>query len=352
MADEQTVKIKIPRINPWMAATVVLAIILIAVLATGFSLTGKVALLGSNQLTPEEAAKKAVDWIKNYFKSGGSNVQVELINATDTGIGVYQFTVKITDSSGPKQETYYVSKDGEIFFPWGIPTKITQTQEQPQQSLSCKELPKADKPRLDAFVVSNCPFGLQMQRILTLVVALFKDDADIKIRYIGSVTSDGKNITSMHGDKEAEENLRQICIREEQSDKFWDYIACYIKKGDTDNCLTEAKIDKTKLNTCIGDPSRGVNYAKEDFALQNQYGISASPTIVFNGMVIDSTTERALANGMQINMRSAELWKNIVCCGFNTKPSECSQTLPTDPANYGFSETYSVESTKGGSGVC
>jgi hypothetical protein len=28
-------------------------------------------------------------------------------------------------------------------------------------------------------------------------------------------------IASMHGDEEAKENLRQICIREEQKDKYW-----------------------------------------------------------------------------------------------------------------------------------
>jgi len=36
-------------------------------------------------------------------------------------------------------------------------------------------------------------------------------------------------IKSMHGAAEAQENLRQICIREEQSGKYWDYVRCYIE---------------------------------------------------------------------------------------------------------------------------
>jgi hypothetical protein len=40
----------------------------------------------------------------------------------------------------------------------------------------------------------------------------------MKARYIGTVS--GTTITAMHGEAEAKENLRQICIREEQSTKY------------------------------------------------------------------------------------------------------------------------------------
>jgi len=354
--DEKAIKTTVANKNIWRYATIALLVIVVLLIAvfmwSGNGITGRMI---ATSLTPEEAANKVISWMTSYFAASGTIVNITLVNASTTENNVYQFTVKLTTSQGSSEETYYVSQDGKLFFPQAIiTTEIVpqqQTQQPAQQNLTCNDLTKVDKPELDAFVVSNCPYGLQMQRILSPVVAFFGDKANIKIRYIGSVTSDGKNITSMHGDKEAVENLRQICIREEQSDKFWNYIACYIKKGDTDNCLTEAKIDKTKLNTCMSDTNKGVNYAKEDFALQNQYSVSGSPTLVLNGMVIDSDAERALATNMQINMRSADLWKSITCCGFSTEPSGCSQKLSSEPANTGFSETYSGGSATGSTGA-
>ena len=90
--------------------------------------------------------------------------------------------------------------------------------EKKQVEQSCETLTKVNKPKLEAFVVSYCPYGLQMQRVLVPVYEALGDAADITVRYIGQVV-DGK-VTSMHGDEEAQENLKQICLREEQPDKF------------------------------------------------------------------------------------------------------------------------------------
>ena len=78
----------------------------------------------------------------------------------------------------------------------------------------------------------------------------------------------------MHGPEEAQENLRQICIREEQPAKYWNYISCYMKKttataasgmplGDSTGCQASTGVDTAKLNACVSDPSRGLAYAKK-----------------------------------------------------------------------------------------
>ena len=104
----------------------------------------------------------------------------------------------------------------------------------PEQA--CANMTKSDKPLLEAFVVSQCPFGLQMQRIMAEIVSKSPQAEDyLKVRYIGSISNN--TITSMHGDKEAQENLRQICIREEQPDKYWGYVNDYMKEGESTECL-------------------------------------------------------------------------------------------------------------------
>jgi hypothetical protein len=303
------------------------------------SATGRMLTLTESN----DIANKTVDFLNENIIGGNTTASLDSVSETS---GLLNITVLYQGRKIP----IYATEDGKfLILPGGgivdmtqsLPTP-TQTQAQPQETpKTCEDLTKTEKPELDAFVVSNCPYGLQMQRVLVPVAGFFESKANIKVRYIGSVTSDGKNITSMHGDKEAIENLRQICIREEQTDKYWNYIACYIKKGDTDSCLTEAKIDKTKLNTCMNDPSKGVSYAKEDFALQDQYGVSGSPTLILDGVKVSE---------FDFGGRNADTVKTMVCCSFNQQPSGCSQKLSTDQASIGFSETYSGGSATGGTG--
>jgi hypothetical protein len=146
---------------------------------------------------------------------------------------------------------------------------------------------------------------------------------------MGSVVN-GK-ITAMHGDAEAQENLRQICIRDEQNSKYWSYINCHIKKGDVDGCLTTAGIDKTKLNSCTTDPNKGLKYAQVDFDMQNKYDVTGSPTLILQDGQISE---------FDFGGRNTEALKNMICAGFNSQPGICGTKLNTASAASSFSETY------------
>jgi len=162
--------------------------------------------------------------------------------------------------------------------------------------------------------------------------------ANIKVKYIGSIS--GGKVTSMHGDEEAKENLRQICIREEQGEKYWNYIDCHIKEGKVEECLKSVGIDERKLNECQNDPNRGLKYAQEDFKSQEKYGVQGSPTLVLNGEEVSE---------FNFGGRTAEAVKTLICCGFNQKPEFCNKKLAEDQASTGFSPTYSGSSKGGGS---
>ena len=96
---------------------------------------------------------------------------------------------------------------------------------------------------------------------------------------------------------EAQENLRQICLREEQPTKFWNYLSCYMKKasgtlpngmplGDSTGCQASTGIETAKLSACVSDSSRGLAYAQKDFDLADKYNASGSPTLILNGATI------------------------------------------------------------------
>ncbi|MDP3882932.1 MAG: hypothetical protein Q8Q48_02665 [Candidatus Staskawiczbacteria bacterium] len=211
-------------------------------------------------------------------------------------------------------------------------SKISIAPEQaiPAKEMTCADINKTDKPQFEAYVVSQCPFGLQMQRSLAEIV---KSDTalsnQIKVRYIGTI-SNGQ-LSSMHGAVEAQENLRQICIREEENNKYWDYISCHIKKGDVDSCLSLVRISKNEVDACMKDPSRGIKYAQEDADLAAKYKIVGSPTLIINGQEVSE---------YNFGGRNPNAVKDVLCCGFNDMPTACSVQLnKTDPAT-AYSETY------------
>ncbi|MCW1298648.1 MAG: hypothetical protein OH333_04935 [Candidatus Parvarchaeota archaeon] len=334
------------KFNPWKALAIFFGILFVASLATnGFSgfKSGPTGLaIGTSTLSAEQAANKAIDWLNSYFKAAGQNIDIKLLNTSEVS-GMYAFTVEFSSSQGNATFTYYVTKDGELFLPQAIPTsELIQAQPGTQEAgATCESLPKESTPKLEAFVVSYCPYGIQMQRVLAEIIKNIPELANyIKVRYLGAVVN-GK-VTAMHGDQEATENLRQICIREEQPNKFWDYISCFIKKGDSAGCLDSTGIDKTKLETCMSDSNKGIKYAQEDFSLQDNYRVTGSPTLILNGQRVSE---------FNFGGRSAQAVKTLLCCGFTDMPSVCEQNLTTTQAATSFSEAYS-SSSSGSGGQC
>jgi thioredoxin 1 len=208
----------------------------------------------------------------------------------------------------------------KVRFPPPKPIAPAQPKMSPEEA--CAKMNKSRDPVLEAYVVSRCPFGLQMQRIMYNIIAEVPEASkNMMVRYMGSVEK--STITSMHGDIEAQENLRQICLREEQSNKYWDYVGCYMKENKSDDCLALESIDKAKLEGCMADPSRGLGYAQKDFGLADNYGITGSPTLIMNqGRVSEFNFATNETNG-----RSPEAVKNLLCCGFKTMPSFCTKEL-------------------------
>ncbi len=291
---------------------------------------------GSSKLTKESVIEKTVAFInENLLSEGTVAEQVGDIEEVD----FYKFKIKI----GENEFFSYVTKDGKTLLPQEgidmtaeIPSRNSTAQK--PVAKTCEEVKKEENPVLEAFVVSYCPFGTQMQRILNEIVKEIPSFSEnIKIRYMGSVQN-GK-VTAMHGEKEAQENLRQICLREEQADKFYSYLSCFLKSDDSEGCQSEAQIDKDKLSQCMEDSSRGISYAEEDFNLQNTYQVTGSPTLIINGERISE---------FNFGGRTAEAVKTVLCCGFASEPDSCGKTLSEEQAATGFSETYSTKETKGG----
>lgn len=275
--------------------------------------------------------------IKKVLNNPDTKFEVASVKETN---GVYEFQLKLQNQT----YTSYITKDGKILFTSGVkldeigkpPAAAAASSTPAQKKLSASDLIKADNPTLTAFVVANCPYGLQTQRVFKKVLAEAPGMTNsLKIKYIGSIV--GGKITSMHGDAEAQENLKQICIREEQPDLYWPYVNCYMQEGKTDQCLASAGVDTTKLTSCTSDSSRGLAYAQKDFDTGNKLNVSGSPTLVLNDTQVVSESD--------FGGRVPNTMKTILCGGSKTPGDYCSKDISTNEVATSLSVTDEAAAT-------
>lgn len=187
---------------------------------------------------------------------------------------------------------------------------------------------KKEKPEVELFVMSHCPYGTQIEKGILPVVNLLEDKVDFEIKFCDY---------AMHGETEINEQVQQHCIQTEQNDKFISYLECFLKDGKSEECL--ADIDEEKLDKCIKATNKEYNVEEnlEDqskwkgnfptFAVHqrdvNKYGVQGSPTLVINGV-------RAGAGRDPASLLKA------ICTGFEEKPEECDQVLDTAAPAPGF----------------
>ncbi len=183
-------------------------------------------------------------------------------------------------------------------------------------------VPKSEKPVVELFVMSYCPFGLQMEKAFVPVAKLLGEKADINVRSVSY---------AMHGLKEVEENTRQYCIQKVAPEKYWSYLECFLASNDAQSCMAAAGIPEEAVERCASDADEEFGISREweekarwlngrfprypvDAELNQQYGVRGSPTVVINEKVVRLR-------------RSAEAVKEAVCAAFTTPPPECEREL-------------------------
>ncbi len=295
--------------NPWIMATIVLGIIALVLLVlmlrggiTGNIITGRV-------IGEADIVSKTVDFVNtNLLPPGQGQVT---FNSISEKSGLYEVLVSFQGREVP----IYVTKDGEFMTQALIPMdELNQTQQQTQPPV---DVPKSDKPKVELFVMTHCPYGTQAEKGMLPVFGLLGDKIDSSIKFVHYF---------LHEPEETE-TPRQVCIREEQSDKFLDYLKCFLEDDDSERCLTETGIDKTKLDLCIA--GKADDYYAADSELSEGYGVRGSPTLVINGVIADSG-------------RSPAAYLGTICSAFNNAPEECNEDLSTANPSAGFGYTASA----------
>ncbi|MEK7624976.1 MAG: hypothetical protein AAB467_01345 [Patescibacteria group bacterium] len=225
-----------------------------------------------------------------------------------------------------------------------------QNQTPPQTNI-----PKTAKPKVELFVMSYCPYGLQMEKAFLPAWDLLKNKADLSIKYVNY---------AMHGKKEIDENTRQFCILKDQPTKYSAYLKCFFAAGqnngaeaDYGSCLKQAGVNESSLNSCVGstDKQFGITAKFNDQASwlsgqfpqypihdseNTKYGVQGSPTLVINGVQSQAA-------------RTPEAIKQAICAAFDKAPAECSQPLNNSSfqAGFGLAQAGTAGATAPGCGT-
>jgi len=286
--------------------------IVIAIILIGFVIAGLVILVKQKKiaespeiLSPQKVGEKVISYInENILK--GQAVAV-LVGEVKKENELYKLTIKVNNQEFP----FYASRDGKLLF-----TNFIELDEKLTQ-----EIPKTEKPDVELFVMSFCSYGNQAEEIMKPVINLLGDKFDLNINYIVSKDANGKFV-SLHGEQELNQDIREICVLKYQKDKFWDFIekinkSCTSQNADTcwEQIGKDLGIDTQKIKDCQN--SEGNSLLEQELNLVQEYGVSGSPQLFINGVEYQGE-------------RTSEGYKNGICSGFETLPSECQQELSAE----------------------
>lgn len=303
-------KFDFSKLNYWMVATVVLAVVLLIVVSSS----------SLNKISSKKAGQKLIDF------ANSQGVDLEVLSVKSSG-DMYEISANIEGQVG----SFYISKDGKYFIPSVIDLSDTSTVAGGSQQQAPQDVPKSDKPKVELFVMSYCPYGTQMEKAMLPAVGVLGDKIDFKVRWVDYI---------MHGEQERDENLLQYCIEKEQNSKYLPYLQCFLGNADSAGCQKDVGIASGSLDACITatDKEYGIMASWNDrsswlsgqFAQfnidrddNNKYGVQGSPTLVVNGVQASSG-------------RSPAAVLALLCNAFNEAPEECNTSLPTDQASPGF----------------
>jgi len=291
------------------------AVMLVAGILAGYLLSGVSG--PSAAISQEQASEKTLSYINSALQ-GQASAKMVSINESN---GLYIMDI---DVGGTKYNSF-MTKDGKLLFPSGI-SLDGQKNAVSAGNNNAAAIPKSDKPKVELFVMSFCPYGVQAEEYMKPVADLLGNKAEIKVRFIAQAGSDINSVQSLHGAAEANEDLRQICIMKNYPDKYWNYLSsfngnCYpIYKNATalescwKNSAANAGIDSAKIESCVSADSLALLKADEQAA--GAYGVSGSPSLMINGATYGGA-------------RTSEGFKSAICSAFNNPPAECGQNVGT-----------------------
>ncbi len=270
--------------------------------------------------------------------------------------------VEISTSEG--NTSVQVTKDGGYLVQVALDLN-SEVDEPDSPETPVVDVPKSDKPEVELFIMSYCPYGTQAEKGIIPAIEALGDEIDFKLRFV---------YYAMHPTSgEVEENLLDYCIQKESPEKLLPYLKCFLDSGKNESCLAEVGLNDGSLDNCIASTDEEFNVLANledeagwlsgrfpkfdiDKTLNEEYGVPGSPSLVINGLrfASRSSCSPAQEESGQCTVypvgRDPASYLNIICQAFNDVPEECSTELTS--VSYGPGFGYDTTGSGGSEATC
>ncbi len=236
--------------------------------------------VGLTVLTSKDCLSCNTDLIVNQLKRDFKGLKSQEIDvgtaegkALAEGLGITSLPAYIFEPNVQQAQAFQYYSQNQVLQPIGQAGQMTLAQVQPQVLLSREKKEKT----MDLWIMSYCPYGTLAENKMINHLKKKPESFTLDIRYIVSLDEEGK-ITSLHEDKEIEENKRQLVIKKYYSDKFFDYLLKRNEnlEGNWEEVATGLEINVVDVKAKVAQ--EGESLLKEEANLASELSITASPT--------------------------------------------------------------------------
>lgn len=190
-----------------------------------------------------------------------------------------------------------------------------------------------DKPEIDFFVMSYCPYGNIAEEIIEEVYDVLGDSANFKPHYIYYANYQGGGSAycmdedslycSMHGVTEANQNVREQCVQEQEGIGAWfEFVRemnnkCTAQNADVcfESVANDLGYDLDAIKSC--ESEKALLFAEEDAKLMELFGARGSPAIYIDGATYSGD-------------RDSNSILSAICSSFENAPSECNEVIDSN----------------------
>ncbi|MCD6496999.1 MAG: DsbA family protein [Deltaproteobacteria bacterium] len=140
--------------------------------------------------------------------------------------------------------------------------------------------------KVELYAMAQCPFGVQAEQGMIPAVKKLAGHVDFHIDYIATPKGNGQ-FKSLHGPKEVQGDIAQLCARKLDANKYLDFIMCQNVNSrqvstNWQSCAAKAGLDKAALQKCKDGPE-GKKLLEESAARAAKRHARGSPTIFIAG---------------------------------------------------------------------
>ncbi len=148
------------------------------------------------------------------------------------------------------------------------------------------DIAAGDKVKVEFYVMSQCPYGVQVEEAIKPVLDQIGPYVDFHLDFIANDLGNG-NFRSLHGQAEVEGNIVQLCAFKHNPDLAMEMVSCMNQNSrgipsNWEKCASDKGLDVESIRTCY-EGGEGAGLLSSSVVRSQSVGAQGSPTMFING---------------------------------------------------------------------